>query len=123
MGISRTNLQVRAHNMVNMSRAWPMGSKRVNTDIMPQKPKMFYRVINVFLIIINLNFCLGMFTAASFTGLNFHERAIIVTSSVLLTLFMIIKEFRVKPLLKRLYLNLSIWAAFMCVLYYISEVW
>jgi hypothetical protein len=64
-----------------------------------------------------------MLTAASFTGLNFHERAIIVASTVLLTLIMIIKEFKVKPLLIRIYLNLSIWAAFMCVLYYISVVW
>ena len=95
----------------------------MSTDTMPSKPKTRYKVINVILIIINLNFCFGMFTAASFTGLNFHERVIIVTSTVLLTLFMIIKEFRIKPLQKRIYLNLFIWAAFMCVLYYISVVW
>ena len=95
----------------------------MSTETMPSKPKTRYKVINVLLIIINLNFCFGMFTASSFTGLNFHERAIIVSSTVLLTLFMIIKEFIVKHLLKRIYLNLSIWAAFMCVLYYISVVW
>jgi hypothetical protein len=95
----------------------------MSTETMPSKPKMRYKVINIFLIIINLNFCFGMFTAASFTGLIFYERVIIVTSTVLLTLFMIMKEFRVKPLLKRIYMNLFIWASFMSVLYYISVVW
>jgi hypothetical protein len=95
----------------------------MSTDVMPSKPKMLHKAINIFLIIVDVNYSIGMLSVSQFTGLHFHERTIIIVSALLLTLFMIIKEFKVKPLLKRIYLNLSILAGFFCIHYYVFVVW
>lgn len=92
-------------------------------DIMSSKPKALYKIINIFLIIVNVNIGLVTLSVSSFTGFQFHERLIIAIPSLLLTLFVVLKEFKVKPLLKRIYLNLSIWVALMVIAYYIFVVW
>ena len=98
------------------------GDKMGKEDV-SSKPKTLHKVINVALILINVNGALVMFSVYSFDEFQYYERLIILISSLMLTAFMIIKEFKVKPLLKRIYFNFAIWMGFMAISYYIFISW
>jgi hypothetical protein len=95
----------------------------MSTDAIHSKPKTLQKVINVFLIIANVIYTFGLFSVSQFPDFQFHERVIIAVSTLLLALFCVIKEFKVKPLLKRIYLNLLTCLAFVGVGFYIALVW
>lgn len=95
----------------------------MSTDVVPSKPKTLHKVINIFLLFTNASYIFGMISVSQFPDFQFHERVIIAVSTLLLAIFMVAKEFKVKPLLKRIYLNLLIFGAFFGVHYYVFIVW
>jgi hypothetical protein len=48
---------------------------------------------------------------------------VIVLAALLLTVFMVVKEFKVKLILKRVYLNLVIYTGFLVIFFYVYKVW
>lgn len=95
----------------------------MSIEAMPSKPNTLKKAINIFLIIANMIYTFGLFSVSQFPDFQFHERVIVAVSTLLLALFWIIKEFKVKPLLKRIYLNLLTSMAFVGVGFYIALVW
>jgi hypothetical protein len=87
----------------------------MNTDTAPSKPKTIHKVINIFLLIYNSSIAIGVFSTYSFEDLQFYEKVILIVPALLLTAFMVIKEFKVRPLIKRVYLNLFILMGFMLI--------
>jgi hypothetical protein len=95
----------------------------MNVDAMTQKPRTLHIVLNVFLLIINSGIAFGVCSAYAFETLTFVKKIILIIPAVLLAAFMIIKEFKVQGLLKRVYLNLSIWVGFMLILLCWYAIW
>lgn len=95
----------------------------MNTDITPSKPKTIHKVINVFLLIYNSSIALGVFSTYSFEDLQFYKKIILIVPALFLTAFMIIKEFKVQPLIKRVYLNLFIFMGFMLIGFCWYSIW
>jgi hypothetical protein len=81
----------------------------VNTDTMPQKPKMFHRVINVILLFLNASIAFGICSTYSFDTLTFYKKVILIVPAILLAAFMIIKEFKVRSLARKMYINMTIY--------------
>lgn len=87
----------------------------MNTDTLPPKPKTHHKVINVLLIIMNLWSGIGICSMYSSEIFSLHQEIILIVPAVLLIFFMIVKEIRVRPLIKRLYYNLSILGGFVLI--------
>ncbi len=95
----------------------------MNTDTMPEKPRALYKVINIFLIILNSIFAFGICSTYSFDTLLFYKKVILIVPAVLLTAFMIIKEFIVKHLIKKMYLNIFICMGFILIIFCWVSLW
>jgi flagellar basal body-associated protein FliL len=95
----------------------------MSTEAMPTKPKYAQKVINIILIFINVVMSLCAFSVSTFMGFKIHERVVIVLAALLLTVFMVVKEFKVKLILKRVYLNLVIYTGFLVIFFYVYKVW
>ena len=95
----------------------------MNTDGMTQKPKTLNKVLNVFLLIINSGIAFGVCSTYSFETLTLSKKIILIIPAASLTAFMIIKEFKVQDLMKRVYLNLSIWVGFILILLCWYAIW
>jgi apolipoprotein N-acyltransferase len=95
----------------------------MNTDITPSKPKTIHKVINVFLLIYNSSIAFGVFSTYSFEDLQFYKKIILIVPALFLTAFMIIKEFKVQPLIKRVYLNLFIFMGFLLIGFCWYSIW
>jgi hypothetical protein len=81
-------------------------------------------VFNITLMLINLSGALVQIIAALvFEGFFFHERLILFILPILLTASMIIKEFKVKNLVKRVYINLLLFMGFFLIQFYIYLIW
>jgi hypothetical protein len=95
----------------------------MSTKAIPVKPKPIQKIINTLLIIINSVMSLCAFSVSTFIGFQIHERVVIVLTALLLTTYMIIKEFKVNLILKRLYLNLGVYVGFLGIFLYVYKVW
>lgn len=95
----------------------------MNTANMPLKPKKIHKAINIFLLIINSSISFGVLSTYSFESLQFYKKVILIVPALLLTIFMVIKEFKVQALIKRVYLNLFSWMGFMIILYCWYMIW
>jgi hypothetical protein len=95
----------------------------MNPETMPQKSSMLKKALNIVLILINLNGAFATYSMSSFDDLQIHERIVIFTGSLLLLLIMIIKEFLVKSLQRRVYFNLFIMLGYILIYIYMYVVW
>ena len=61
------------------------GGEKLNTDHMPQKPRMLYKAINIILLFMNSSFAFGICSTYSFETLQIPQKAIPIVPAVLLT--------------------------------------
>jgi hypothetical protein len=95
----------------------------MSSETMPQKSSTLKKALNIVLILINLNGAFATYSMYSFDDLQIHERLVIIIGCILLLLIMIIKEFLVKPLQKRVYFNLFIMSGYILIYIYMYLVW
>jgi hypothetical protein len=75
-------------------------------------------VFNITLMLINLLWACGIIAASIYIFFYIPERFILFTLPVLLTIGMIIKEFKVKNIVKRIYINLFLFLGFFLTSFY-----
>jgi hypothetical protein len=95
----------------------------VNTDTMCQKPKTFHRVINIIFLFLNASLAFGICTTYSFETLTFYKKVIIIVPAILLAAFMIIKEFKVRTLIRKMYMNMAIFVGFLLIMTCWALIW
>ena len=95
----------------------------MNTDAIPQKPRMLYKIVNIILLFLNSSFAFGIFSTYSFETLQIHQKAILIVPAALLTSLMVIKEFKVKPLIRKLFMNTLIFVGFILIIFCWVSLW
>jgi hypothetical protein len=95
----------------------------MNTDTVPQKPKMLHRIINAILLFLSASLALGICSTYSFDMLTFNKKVILIVPAVLLAAFMIIKEIKVRTLARRMYMNMAIFVGFFLIFTCLALIW
>lgn len=95
----------------------------MNTDTISQKPKTFHRVINVIFLFLNASLALGICSTYSFEMLTFYKKVIIIVPAILLAVFMIIKEIKVRTLIRKMFMNIAIFVGFLLIMTCLGLIW
>lgn len=95
----------------------------MNTDAMPQKHRPLFKFINIILIILNLIFAFTVCSTYSFETLTVYKKIVLIVPAIFLALLMIVKEFKVQALIKKMYINISILVGFILIIFCWYSIW
>jgi len=95
----------------------------MNTGTVPKKNRTLHKVLNFILLFLNASLAFGICSIYSFETLLPYKKIILIAPALILTVFMIIKEFKVKQLIRKLYINAGILAGFILIVFTWVSIW
>lgn len=95
----------------------------MNTDTMPNKNRTLHKVLNFMLLFLNSSLAFGICSIYSFETLLPYKKIILIIPALILVIFMIIKEFKIKQLIRKLYINTGILAGFILIVFAWVSIW